>query len=373
MSKTTQLHEFHQKEGHMTEFAGYDMPVWYSSISEEHLAVRNKCGVFDVSHMGRISVTGPDSGRFLDGLVPSNISSQPPGKAVYTLFLNDNGGILEDLIVVKLSEEYYLVVVNAVNTQKDLEHILNNHRESGSSIADITGSTAMLAIQGPDSSKILQPITSVDLGQLKRFRCVDCMILGRRGIVSRTGYTGEDGFELIIYDATAENPSNAVAIWEEVIKTARPCGLGARDTLRIEAGYPLYGADIDTETNPFEADLAWVISNDKKDYIGSTAIAKVRGSIPMRIRRGMTLDQKIPRAHFELLSSVGSPIGKVTSGTFSPILRKGIAMGLVSRANSEPGEKIHVVVRDSVVEANVVKPPFYDERQYGWKRVSNGK
>lgn len=373
MAKETQLHESHKREGHLTEFAGYEMPVWYSSISEEHLAVRNTCGIFDVSHMGRISVTGQDSGAFLDTLVPSRISSQPPGKAVYTLFLNEDGGILEDLIIIKLSEENYLVVVNAVNNQKDLKHILDNHHGSGSSIVDITGSTAMLAIQGPDASRILQPLTSVDLGQLKRFRSIEGKILGRRSLISRTGYTGEDGFELIIYGATNEDPSNATAVWEELIKGAKPCGLGARDTLRIEAGYPLYGSDISTETNPFEADLAWVISADKIDYIGSTAVARARGSTPTRIRRGMTLDQKIPRAHFEVLSSTGNPIGVVTSGTFSPLLRKGIAMGLVSHANSEPGEKIRVVIRDTVDGGHVVRPPFYDERLFGWKREGNGK
>jgi aminomethyltransferase len=358
----------------MVEFAGYEMPLWYTSISDEHLAVRDGCGAFDVSHMGRIHVTGADAGRLLDSLVPTNIASQPDAKAIYTILLNQRGGILDDLIILKLAGAEYVVVVNAINARTDLEHILANSKGSDALVREITDTTAMIAIQGPDSQKVLQPLTSLDLNGLKRFRCAEAQVMGQHSIVSRTGYTGEDGFEVIIHDTTAANPTNALAVWGNVVETAKPCGLGARDSLRIEAGYPLYGADISAETNPFEADLAWVVSADKRNYIGCEAVVEARGRALTHVRRGVVLEEGIPRHGFEILDAATSePIGSVTSGTFSPILRKGIAMGWVATGRSEPHQKVRVRVRDSLPEGSVVKPPFYDEGVYGWKRNSNSK
>ena len=370
--KTTQFHGYHEQNAHMTEFAGYDMPVWYTSISDEHLAVRNSSGIFDVSHMGRIHVIGPDAGSMLEKLVPTNVVSQPPGKAIYTLFLNHDGGILEDLIVMKMSEGDYLVVVNAVNTKTDLEHIQSHSRGFDVSVQNITESSAMIALQGPDSGRILQPHTTANLGELKRFRCLETQVMGHDSVVSRTGYTGEDGFEIIIYGMTNENLSSALEVWETLARVAKPCGLAARDSLRIEAGYPLYGADISTATDPFEADLGWVVSAGRNGYIGSEALARARAPGPKRLRRGIVLDEKIPRSGFEVLNTASDLIGKVTSGTFSPILRKGIAMGLISATDSAFGGSVRVRVRDLTVGGNIVQPPFYDEKLYGWKRQSNG-
>lgn len=357
----------------MTEFAGYDMPVWYTSISDEHLAVRNSCGAFDVSHMGRVHVSGPDSGRLLERLVPTDVISQPRGKSIYTLFLNETGGILDDLIILKVFEQDYIVVTNAINTQADLEHILDSSKGLDVTIRDTTETSAMIALQGPDSKKILQPLTTADLSELKRFRCQEAQVIGHASVISRTGYTGEDGYEIIIYNATNEDPTSALEVWGEITNVAKPCGLGARDSLRIEAGYPLYGADIGTETDPFEADLAWVVSASRQDYIGFPALALARVSAPRRIRRGFVLGEKIPRGGFEILSVASDPVGRVTSGTFSPILRKGIAVGLVEKANSDFGAPVRVRIRDSTAEGSIVRFPFYDERLYGWKRQSNGK
>lgn len=352
----------------MSEFAGYDMPVWYSSISEEHLAVRNSCGAFDVSHMGRIRVSGPDSGRLLERIVPTDIISQPQGKSIYTLFLNEEGGILDDLIILKMSGNDYLAVVNAVNAEADLEHILASAEGLDVTVRDATESSAMIALQGPESRKVLQPLTEANLSELKRFRCQETRVMGHASAISRTGYTGEDGYEIVVYDATNEDPASALEVWRKIVELARPCGLAARDSLRIEAGYPLHGADISTVTDPFEADLAWVLSASRRDYIGSSALARARLSPLKRIRRGLVTGEKIPRSGFEILNTSSNPIGRVTSGTFSPILRKGIAVGLIERANSDFGAPVRVRVRDSTAEGSIVRFPFYDEKLYGWKR-----
>jgi aminomethyltransferase len=356
----------------MTEFAGFEMPVWYTSISDEHLAVRNACGIFDVSHMGRIAVKGPDAGRLLEGLVPTPIEGQPVCKSIYTIFLNPEGGILDDLIVMKRSAGDYIAVVNAANTRQDLEHILESSGSLRVDVSEETGSSAMIAVQGPRSREALQGLTDFNLQDLKRFRCVEAPVLAHPSTISRTGYTGEDGYELIIHGTTNEDPSAAIDVWSALAKLAKTCGLGARDSLRTEAGYPLYGQDIDTKTNPFEADLAWVISPDKKDYVGQEAIQKSAKTEPSRLRRGILLADRIPRQGFEVLDQQGEPIGNVTSGTFSPILHRGIALAYVRSADSEPGKGVKVRVRDSTSDGTVVKPPFYDQRLFGWKRQSNG-
>ncbi len=357
----------------MTEFAGFEMPLWYTNITEEHMAVRKDCGIFDVSHMGRIAVKGPDSGRLLERLVPTAVESQPFGKSIYTILLNPQGGILDDLIIIKRSEGDYIVVVNAINTRQDLGQIEAHVESLDVAVTDVTGSSAMIAVQGPRSLESLQRLTDAGLQDVKRFRCAEAAVLGHRSTLSRTGYTGEDGFEVIIHDTKNEEPSAAVEVWSALLKTAKPCGLGARDSLRTEAGYPLYGQDIDTQTNPFEADLGWVVSPDKKDYVGFEATQAFRQKETSRVRRGILLDERIPRQGFEVLDPLGGLIGRVTSGTFSPILHRGIALAYVARANSEIGSDVRVRIRDSTPGGKIVKPPFYDEKIYGWKRQNNGK
>lgn len=366
MPKTTQLHDYHEKHAKLTEFAGYEMPLWYTTTTDEHLAVRNASGIFDVSHMGRFSVKGGDATAFLEGLVPTNVRTQPPGKAFYTLLLNDRGGIIDDLIIERLSEDRYMVVVNAANAQADMKHMLA-HGPRGFEVEDRTSSTAMIAVQGPKASDSLQPLTDLDLGGLKRFRCAETKVAGEDALVSRTGYTGEDGFEVIVYQTSNARPEGAMRVWERLADISAPCGLGARDSLRLEAGFPLHGSDIGQDTDPFQADLAWVISEGKTGYVGSGSVAEASAQPPSMVRRGLVLDSGIPRHGFELVDTSGA-IGTVTSGTFSPIVRKGIALCRVRRDHADFGAKVSVMVRESSQSGTVTKPPFYDEQLYGWKR-----
>jgi len=366
MLQTTQLHSYHARHAKLTEFAGYEMPLWYTTTTDEHMAVRNGSGIFDISHMGRFSVQGGPATGFLEGLVPTGVGNQPPGKAFYTLLLNDKGGIIDDLIIERVSDDRYLVVVNAANTQTDMRHMVA-HSPKDCEIEDLTPTTAMIAVQGPKAENSLQPLTDLDLSQLKRFRCAETKVAGEGALISRTGYTGEDGFEVIIYSTSNDHPEGATRVWEKLASTSIPCGLGARDSLRLEAGFPLHGSDIDQHTNPFEADLAWVVSPDKTGYVGGSALAEPGCRSPPKVRRGLVLASGIPRHGFEISDSSGS-VGLVTSGTFSPIIRRGIALGLISNSHSDFGTQLAVEVRGARQVATVTKPPFYDEQLFGWKR-----
>ncbi|MBI3841031.1 MAG: glycine cleavage system aminomethyltransferase GcvT [Thaumarchaeota archaeon] len=372
MLKETQLHSYHAEHGKLTEFAGYEMPLWYTTTTEEHLAVRNGSGIFDVSHMGRLAVRGEASTAFVEGLVPTSVARQQPGKAFYTLLLNDRGGIIDDLIVARLGLQEYLLVVNAANAVRDLDHVKALAPAHGVEIEDLTPTSIMIAVQGPGAQRSLQGLADVDLAGLKRFRSSAAKVLGQPSLISRTGYTGEDGFEVIIHGPTVESPGEAVKVWEGLAATSVPCGLGARDSLRLEAGFPLHGTDIGEDTDPFQADLAWVLSSDKGAYVGSTAVSELRSHPPGAVRRGVVLDQGIPRHGFDVLEASGK-VGTVTSGTFSPILKKGIALCRVETTGSEPGTEVSVVVRESPQPGHIVKPPFYDEDVYGWKSRGNGK
>jgi len=366
----TQLFQYHQEHAKLTEFAGYEMPLWYTTTTEEHMAVRNSCGVFDVSHMGRFAVSGASSANFLEGMVPTRVGSQPAGKAFYTLLLNEEGGIIDDLIITKQTETDFLVIVNAANVNGDMAHLRGYAPSNGVQIEDITSSTAMIALQGPRATAILQSMTALDLSQLKRFRSSSSNVLGQPSIISRRGYTGEDGFEIIIKDATVAKPEGALKVWERLASASRPCGLAARDSLRLEAGLPLHGSDIDPKTNPFQADLAWVVSEDKKGYIGYDALDRLRQSLPNPFKRGAVLERGIPRHGFELLGERTNRIGIVTSGSYSPILKRGIALVMVDQKSSSLGTPVGIKVRESIEDGRLVKPPFYDETVYGWKRTT---
>jgi len=362
--KHTPLYEFHRTHGKMVEFAGYEMPIWYTSSVEEHMAVRNHAGIFDVSHMGRVDVTGPDAGRFIESLIPTSIGKQPDGKSVYTLLLNKDAGIIDDLIVMKMAEDRYLVVVNAACKAKDLKHMESCAVGLDFNMDDVTETTTMIAVQGPSATDALQPLTPLPLAQLKRFTHTYSTVNGIKTLITRTGYTGEDGFEIIVYDASA----GALGIWQDLTKGATPCALGARDSLRLEAGLPLYGTDMDETTNPLEADLGWVVSKDKQSYVGWTRLAALTQQGPSRVRRGIMMDERIPRHGFKVTDQAGAEIGVVTSGTFSPLLKRGLAMGYVKTPLSQFGEQVKVVVRDSPAGGKITKFPFYDDSHYGWKR-----
>ncbi|HXX72456.1 MAG TPA: glycine cleavage system aminomethyltransferase GcvT [Candidatus Acidoferrales bacterium] len=371
MLKTTQFYRYHLQHSKLTEFAGYEMPLWYTTTTEEHLAVRNDSGIFDVSHMGRFIVRGESAASFLEGLVPTRVQKQPVGRAFYTLFLSDRAGIIDDLVILRLRETEFMLVVNAANAEEDMKHIKSHGPPESVEVEDATGASAMVAVQGPTAQEALQQFTDLDLNQLKRFRCSQTKVLGQVSIISRTGYTGEDGFEVIILGASNDKPGRATDFWDRLALISRPCGLGARDSLRLEAGFPLHGLDISRQTDPLQADLAWVLSPDKTGYVGSKAVSDLRAKTLEVIRRGVILNQGIPRHGFEVLSGSGS-IGKVTSGTFSPIIRKGIALCSLRLEGTEPGTKVSIAVRDSAQEGQTVKPPFYDELLYGWKRQGNG-
>jgi aminomethyltransferase len=326
--------------------------------------VRNDAGIFDVSHMGRIDVSGPDAGRFIEGLFPTNIAKLPNGKAVYTLLLNKDAGIIDDLIVLKMDEERYLVVVNAASRTKDVKHMEQSGAGLNFKMDDITDATTMIAVQGPSAIQSLQPLTPLPLAEMKRFTHTISTVKGIRTVITRTGYTGEDGFEIILYDAA----SGSLAAWEALTKSATPCALGARDSLRLEAGLPLYGSDMDEATNPFEADLGWVISKDKQSYVGWPKLTSIMQQGPARVRRGIIMDERIPRRDFKVTDETGAQIGVVTSGTFSPMLKRGIAMAYVNTPSSGLGEPVKVVVRDVPSDGKITKLPFYDDSLYGWKR-----
>jgi aminomethyltransferase len=364
--KTTQLYSYHAKHAKLTEFAGYEMPLWYSTTTDEHLAVRNDSGIFDVSHMGRFVVEGRPSSAFLEGLVPTNVQSQPPGKAFYTLLLNDKGGIIDDLIIERLADDRYMVVVNAANAEADMKHMVAR-LPVGFEIKDVTTDSAMIAVQGPKAQSSLQPLVNIDLAQLKRFRVSEATVAGQDGMISRTGYTGEDGFEVIVFGTSDDRPEGALKVWSALATTSAPCGLGARDSLRLEAGFPLHGSDIDQSTTPFMADLAWVISAGKEGFVGSDALASPGAKQPPTIRRGLVLDSGVPRHGFEVIDS-SARLGTVTSGTFSPIIRKGVAQSYIQRGRSDFGTRVSVKVRDAPQPATVTKPPFYDESLFGYKR-----
>jgi aminomethyltransferase len=362
--KRTPLYEFHRAHGKIVEFAGYEMPIWYTSTMEEHMAVRNHAGVFDVSHMGRVDVAGPDAWKLIEHLFPTNIRRLPDGKSAYTLLLNEDAGIIDDLIVLKVDEARYLVVVNAASRTKDLEHMERNGAGLDYTMDDITEATTMIAVQGPSAVQALQPLTPLQLAEMKRFTHAASTVMGIRAVITRTGYTGEDGFEVILHDAA----SGSLAVWEALAKGATPCALGARDSLRLEAGLPLYGSDMDESTNPFEADLGWVISKDKQSYVGWQKLASFAQQGPARVRRGITMDERIPRRDFKVTDQAGAQIGVVTSGTFSPVLKRGIAMAYVKAQSSELGNPVKVVVRDAPSSGKITKFPFYDDSLYGWKR-----
>ena len=351
MLRTTQLHDYHAAHAKLTEFAGYEMPLWYTTTTDEHMAVRSASGIFDVSHMARFEVKGERSTGFLEGLVPTSVGSQPPGKAFYTLLLNDRGGIIDDLIVEKLAADRYMVVVNAANAQTDMVHMMD-HAPAGLAFQDVTETTAMVAVQGPAASASLQPLTDLDLNQLKRFRCAEAKVAGEEALVSRTGYTGEDGFEIML------PPGKAAVFWQALThKGVTPCGLGARDTLRLEAAMNLYGADMDETTTPLESGLGWTIAWGPADraFIGRAALEAQRDAGPKRKFVGLLLEDKgVLRSHQKVIVA-GAGEGEITSGGFSPTLERSIALARVPAA---AGGTVQVDIRGRLCRARVVKPPF---------------
>ena len=370
--KKTHLYQYHSEHGKVIEFAGFAMPVWYEGIIAEHMAVREGCGIFDTCHMGRTWVKGPDAGRFLNYLVTNDVSRLGDGESLYTVMCNPSGGIIDDLIVYRFGEDRYWVVYNASNREKDFKWFKKNCKDFDVRLEDVSDEVAMMAVQGPKAQEVLQGLTETDLSQVGRFNIVRLKVAGVEAMAARTGYTGEDGFEVFIPGTTPSEPDKAFRVWNALLEAgATPCGLGARDSLRLEAGLWLYGNDMDESTNPLEAGLAWTVKLKKPGYfIGMKAIQQAKESGVKKRLVGLALEERgIPRHGYPVANEEGEEIGVVTSGGLSPILGKGIALAYVPTAYRKRGTPLQVIIRGRPVKGKVVKHrPFYDETKYGWKR-----
>lgn len=362
--KKTPLNQTHIDSGaRMVDFGGWHMPVQYSGLSQEHNAVRTKAGLFDVSHMGEVLVEGEDAENFLNHLVTNNVSRLTDGQALYTVMCYDNGGIVDDLLVYRRGNQKYLLCINAGNIEKDWEWIQKIAKDFPklSTFRNASDEYCQIALQGPLSEKILSQLTNVNLSAIKYYHFAEAEFLGAPAIISRTGYTGEDGFEIY---APA---SQAVKIWEHIVKKGEPlglipAGLGARDTLRTEMKFPLYGHEITAETNPLEAGLGWVVKLDKPaNFVGKEALKKCKATGMQRALVGIkVLDRGIARQGYAIFDSENkNKIGEVTSGTMSPSLGFPIAIAYVKQGMHTVGNKISVQVRDRFFPAEIIATPFY--------------
>lgn len=349
--RRTPLFDAHRRSGgKMVEFAGWEMPVQYSSVLEEHHAVRTGAGVFDVSHMGVLVFEGLGALEDCNRLISNDLARIEDGQALYTTVLNERGGIVDDVICYRFSTEKILVVANAANRQKDLDWFLSH----GAKVRDDSDEWALLALQGPKALSLLQPLASIDLDTIRFFRFAEAEVAGKPAILARTGYTGEDGFEIFC------RPGDAEALWDALLERgARPCGLGARDSLRLEAALSLYGNELSDDHTPYEAGLGWVVKLDKADFVGKEALEKQKAEGVKRKLVGFTLeDRGIPRGGYPVLSD-GKPVGVVTSGTMSPTLKIPIGLAYVPPELAAKGSTFQVEIRNKAVPAKVIETPFY--------------
>jgi aminomethyltransferase len=371
--KKTHLHEFHKQAAKMTAFAGFDMPIWYKGIIPEHLAIRNSVGIFDITHMGRAIISGEKSEAFLNYITTNDVATLTPMSAHYSTLCNKRGGIKDDFVLSRLEQDKFFMVYNAANRKKDYEWLIQNAKPFGANVEDVSDNIAMFAVQGPKAQGTMQKMASADLSKVGRFKCGWTKLAGEEGFVSRTGYTGEDGFEVFVWNTPVSNPAKAVKVWNAILGAGKefgiePCGLGARDTLRLEAGLCLYGNDIDEETTPLEAGLGFVVKLKKGSFIGKDAIAKQKAEGIKRKRVGLVmLERSIPRQGNEVYIG-NQKIGLVTSGTFSPILEKGIAVAYVSVENAVEGNTVTIKIRDKSLKAQIAKFPLYDTTKFGYAR-----
>jgi len=357
MPNKTPFYELHLKHNaKMVEFTGYLMPIQYRGIIEEHRRVRKSVGVFDITHMGEFEVRGKNALAFLQKTTTNDVAKLETYQVQYSCMCYPDGGIVDDLLVYKLPDHYYLVV-NGANIEKDFKWLESN-LFGDVKLINKSDETALLAIQGPDAEKVLAKITDVDLKQLRYYWATFGRVSGVDMLFSRTGYTGEDGFELYFPFCHAEN------LWNAIFEAGKgfdiePIGLGARDSLRLEMKYMLYGNDIDKTTNPFEAGLAWIVKPEKGDFIGRKPFLKTKEQGSKRkLMAFQLLEKGFPRQHYPIKKD-GKTIGEVTSGVFSPSLDKGVGMGYVETEYSKIGTKFDIDIRGKGFKAEVVKPPFY--------------
>ncbi|MFJ8472809.1 glycine cleavage system aminomethyltransferase GcvT [Kitasatospora sp. NPDC094011] len=370
--RLTALDALHRALGAtMTDFAGWDMPLRYGSEREEHLAVRTKAGLFDLSHMGEITVTGPQAGEMLDHALVGFVSALGELRARYTMICAEDGGILDDLIVYRLREDAFLVVANASNAQLVLDELIARAKGFDAVVTDDRDTYALIAVQGPEATAILAETTDADLPGLKYYAILPATVAGQDVLLARTGYTGEDGFEIFCAPAAAES------VWQALTAAGEgrglvPCGLSCRDTLRLEAGMPLYGHELSTDLTPFDAGLGRVVRFDKTTnegaFVGRKALEqaaaaaeslRAQGGAPQVLVGLVSEGKRVPRAEYTVVSTEGAPIGRITSGAPSPTLGKPIAMAYVDAAHATPGSTVAVDVRGKHEPVQVVALPFY--------------
>ncbi|WP_373018181.1 glycine cleavage system aminomethyltransferase GcvT [Muriicola sp.] len=359
--KTITLNDIHVSLGaKMVPFAGYSMPVSYEGVTVEHETVRKGVGVFDVSHMGEFLVEGPKALELVQKVTSNDASKLEVGMAQYSCMPNETGGIVDDLIVYRVKEETYLLVVNASNIHKDWDHISKYNGEIGAVMRNISDDYSLLAIQGPKAVEAMQSLTSVDLSAIKFYTFVVDDFAGiPHVIISATGYTGSGGFEIYCKNEEVKQ------VWEKVMEAGKeygikPIGLAARDTLRLEMGYCLYGNDIDETTSPLEAGLGWITKFTKEDFVNKEGLEQQKKEgIKRKLVAFELKDRGIPRQGYPILDSAGNEIGQVTSGTMSPSLGKGIGLGYAPIDHAPVGSKIRIQIRKNAMEATIVKLPFY--------------
>ncbi|PUU90859.1 MULTISPECIES: glycine cleavage system aminomethyltransferase GcvT [Halanaerobium] len=355
--KKTPLNQVHKNMGaKMTDFGGWEMPVEYTGIIEEHKAVRNKCGLFDVSHMGEILVSGKNAKKSLQKIIANDLNKLEKGKIIYTPICKEDGGIIDDLLVYSLQDDQFLLVVNASNIEKDYNWI-KEHLLEDTTAENLSANYAMVALQGPNSKKILTQLTDIDLNSLSYYRFREAKVAGVNMIVSRTGYTGELGYELYF------EPEEAEKMWNELMEAGsdfglQACGLGARDTLRLEKIYALYGNDIDESTNPFEAGLGWTVELDKGDFIGRKKLIDIKENCCQRKLTPFVIRGRGMARHGYEVYAGEEKIGEVTSGSYSPTLEEGIGLAYLKSEHTEVGSEIEIKVRNRKIKAEVVKGPF---------------
>ena len=362
--RKTPLHARHRaSNARMVPYAGWDMPVEYSGITAEHMAVRTRAGLFDVSHMGQIEVAGKNAAAAVDRLICSDASALQIGQAKYSGLLTPDGTFVDDVLVYRMAASHFMFVANASNVKKDYAWIAEQIKTVGDAAAvDSSSRYALLALQGPAAREVLQPLTAVELIDMRPYWFANGEVANARATISRTGYSGEDGFEIFV------PPNMADRVWQALLESGRsadviPCGLGARDTLRLEAAMRLYGNDIDESTSVLEAGLDWTVSWDKKDFIGRDRLVEERDKGVARTLVGLEMiDRGIARHGYPVVRDQ-RPVGVVTSGTQTPFLKKAIAMAYVPPALSSPGSEVDIDVRGRVSKARVVPLPFYRRKK----------
>lgn len=359
MVKQTVLHATHKALGaHMVPFAGYDMPVRYTGDKQEHMAVRQAAGMFDVSHMGEFIIRGPKALQLIQTFSSNDASKLVPGKAHYSCMPNHEGGIVDDIIVYHIREDQYMVVVNASNIEKDWNWISESNRQIGAELIDISEETALIAVSGPKAEAVVQQFTDWDLSALPAYACIKGDFHGApKSLIATTGYTGERTFEIFLYQ------DHAVRIWNDLQEAGQahgliPAGLGARDTLRLEMGYMLYGNDINDSTSPIDAGLGWITKLNKGEFNGKAAIlARKAAGLGKKLAAFCMAERGIPRRDYEIVKE-GLLLGTVSSGSVSPVTGVGIGMGYVPASEAVVGNEIQVRIRNKDLQAVVVKPPM---------------